>query len=100
MNYFFLRRHGVGKTVPSEYWFEVIENIRAFPHAVQTERHVCVSHSEATGRIIVDELNAQRLAGVIEGMRRFAWWKDGVEYVGTCGTTLERAIKDLETSPC
>ena len=25
-------------------------------------------------------------------MRRYAWWKDGTEYVGTSGTTLAAAI--------
>lgn len=29
--------------------------------------------------------------GMEEGARRFAWWKDGVQYVGTCGKTLEQA---------
>lgn len=33
--------------------------------------------------------------GVIAGMRRFAWWKDGVEYVGSCGTTLKKAVEDV-----
>lgn len=35
-------------------------------------------------------------SGVIEGMRRFAWWKDGIEYVGTCGKTLKQAIDDFK----
>jgi hypothetical protein len=30
--------------------------------------------------------------GYIEGLRAYAWWKDGVEYVGTAGQTLEAAI--------
>lgn len=30
--------------------------------------------------------------GVRDGLRRFAWWKDGVEYVGSCGTTLKEAL--------
>ena len=33
-------------------------------------------------------------AAVIEGMRAYAWWKDGVQYVGTGGKTLELAIED------
>ena len=28
-----------------------------------------------------------------EGVRAWAWWKDGVQYVGTCGTTLARALE-------
>lgn len=37
--------------------------------------------------------------GYYEGMRRgitlYAWWKDGVQYVGTCGRTLEQALKEV-----
>ena len=33
-------------------------------------------------------------AAVIEGMRAYAWWKDGVQYVGTGGKTLALAIED------
>jgi hypothetical protein len=35
--------------------------------------------------------------GIKIGLRQFAWWKDGVEYVGTCGCTLERAIQDVDS---
>jgi exonuclease VII small subunit len=31
----------------------------------------------------------------VQGLRLFAWWKDGVQYVGTCGTTLEKAIQEI-----
>lgn len=34
--------------------------------------------------------------GFEDGLRAFAWWKDGVQYVGTCGTTLTRAIEGIE----
>ncbi len=32
--------------------------------------------------------------GFIKGLREYAWWKDGVQYVGSCGTTLKEAIKE------
>jgi hypothetical protein len=32
------------------------------------------------------------LAGIIDGLVAFSWWKDGEQYVGTCGTTLKQAI--------
>lgn len=35
--------------------------------------------------------------GFIDGLKCFAWWKDGQEYVGTCGTKLEDAIAVVET---
>jgi hypothetical protein len=31
--------------------------------------------------------------GYLEGLRAYAWWKDGVEYVGTCGQTYDAAAK-------
>ena len=33
--------------------------------------------------------------GVKEGLTRYAYWKDGVQYVGTCGTTLIEALQKL-----
>jgi len=35
--------------------------------------------------------------GLRAGVRRFAWWKDGLQYVGTTGTTLSKAIEDITT---
>jgi len=34
--------------------------------------------------------------GIIEGLTRHAWWKDGVQYVGTCGSTLKQAVANVE----
>lgn len=34
--------------------------------------------------------------GMIEGVTRFAWWKDGTQCVGTTGKTLAEAIADIE----
>jgi hypothetical protein len=34
--------------------------------------------------------------GVKEGIWKYAWWKDGVQYVGTSGKTLKEAIADVE----
>jgi hypothetical protein len=30
--------------------------------------------------------------GFQDGIREFAWWKDGVRMVGTCGATLTSAL--------
>ena len=76
-------------------WYEIIRVERAFPMAVETRHCVAVAHTEATGNAIVDELNSQYRDGVIAGMTRFAWWADGRQMVGTCGTTLEQAVKDF-----
>lgn len=34
--------------------------------------------------------------GMIDGVKLFAHWKDGEQFVGTCGRSLKQAIKDLE----
>ena len=34
--------------------------------------------------------------GVRDGIREYAWWKDGTQYVGTCGRTLEYALSHIE----
>lgn len=34
--------------------------------------------------------------GMEDGLRRFVWWKDGAERVGACGTSLRKAICDLD----
>lgn len=34
-------------------------------------------------------------SGIKEGVTMFAHWKDGVQYVGTCGKSLSTAIKEL-----
>ena len=34
--------------------------------------------------------------GIREGLQRYAWWKDGVQYVGSCGRTLQDAYKDVD----
>ena len=33
--------------------------------------------------------------GFINGLKEYAWWKDGVQYVGSCGTTLKKAIEEV-----
>lgn len=33
--------------------------------------------------------------GKREGIRLYAWWKDGKQYVGTTGTTLKEALKEV-----
>lgn len=34
--------------------------------------------------------------GLREGVTLFAWWKDGVQQVGTCGRTLKEAFAKIE----
>ena len=34
--------------------------------------------------------------GIREGIEQYAHWKDGVQYVGTCGTELKVALKRID----
>jgi hypothetical protein len=47
-----------------------------------------------------DEITQLVMASYIQGMeagiRRFAWWEDGRQMVGTCGTSLMTALRDLD----
>lgn len=46
--------------------------------------------------MIQEDLQAIYKQGFIDGMTNFAWWKDGVQFVGTCGKTLKEAIEGIE----
>ena len=39
------------------------------------------------------------LAGLEDGIKRFAYWKDGEQYVGTCGTRLADALTEAMREP-
>lgn len=34
--------------------------------------------------------------GFIDGLTAYAWWKDGVQYFGTTGKTLNEAIEQVK----
>ena len=40
------------------------------------------------------EKSADYYEGLREGIRRFAYWKDGTQYVGTTGKRLDQAIQE------
>jgi hypothetical protein len=35
--------------------------------------------------------------GLREGVEKFAWWKDGTQYVGTTGSVLKSVLEDINT---
>lgn len=49
-----------------------------------------------THKLCSKYLKQAEFDGIVAGMTRFAWWADGEQQVGTCGTTLKQAIADLE----
>lgn len=34
--------------------------------------------------------------GMINGIKLYTWWEDGIQYVGTHKKTLEQAIQEVE----
>lgn len=34
--------------------------------------------------------------GIREGIEQYAHWKDGMQYVGNCGTTLKKALERID----
>ena len=57
-----------------------------------------LSEEGTTGRDLIDSIIYEaKVEGTIEGIRQYAWWKDGVQYVG-CGIyTLHEAIHRVRT---
>ena len=45
---------------------------------------------------IVKGKNRSFIAGYKLGITAYAWWKDGIQYVGTCGDTLQKALKAVQ----
>lgn len=43
-------------------------------------------------------MNKSYKQGFIDGMTAHAHWRDGVQYVGTTGTTLAKAVDQAETT--
>lgn len=43
-----------------------------------------------------DETDEMFWLGVAQGIIAFAYWKDGVQYVGATGRTLEAALEEIE----
>ena len=46
--------------------------------------------NDSTGRI------NEYYNGMREGVRLFAWWKNGEQFVGTTGRTLKQALAGIE----
>jgi len=43
-----------------------------------------------------EDAEVNYLQGMKVALLAFAWWKDGIQYVGTCGTTLTDALAMVE----
>lgn len=53
------------------------------------------SQNEAE-EVVKEQLKEAYLYGVKDGITMFAHWKDGVQYVGSCGLTLKKALEEVD----
>jgi len=51
---------------------------------------------QAANEALQAEVKRQYRKGYEDSLEAYAWWKDGVQYVGSCGTTLKQALKEGE----
>ena len=58
--------------------------------------HTCIELKLLEDNMNKKLLNKAYYAGIREGIEQYAHWKDGVQYVGTCGRTLKDALKDID----
>jgi hypothetical protein len=66
----------------------------------QAPKVLCTCKDEAE-IIGIEEVKKQYqetdyIRGLKAGIRLYAWWKDGLQYVGTCGTTLKHALETID----
>lgn len=58
-----------------------------------------LSHDVEALRRRVSDLEAEKSTayadGFVAGLKEFAYWKDGTQWVGTCGKTLSCAIEEF-----
>jgi len=59
---------------------------------------VALCMSEVEAEQLAAALNASYYDGARHALHRFAWWRDGVEYVGSTGYTLEKAMADVDAA--
>jgi len=67
-------------------------------HLTDAESNLVAECPEKYADYIVQAINSHEKLyrkGYEDGLRDFAWWKDGIQYVG-CGTTLKQALKEAE----
>ena len=71
---------------------DTIRSIRDQLRKAYPDHNVSVSFA-ATG--YPDTLTAYE-RGYLQGLRACVWWKEGMEYVGPCGTTYDEAAERIE----
>ena len=69
------------------------KDIRAAAEEITFSKHDSLDDFRHLVEVVLRrEVERERKEGVIEGITMYAYWNDGVQYVGTCGVQLKHAI--------
>ena|GEM_PF-4705462 len=83
------RRSSITKRLRDDSWRNMVP---PFPVAeLEVWHRLCCDAADEIDALR-DEFKDKFLYAFIAGLTEYAWWKDGTQYVGTCGTTLTQAI--------
>lgn len=76
---------------PNGFWF--CSEHPTCDHVTNTVREAQVK-AQAAVDCVRHECQKSWLEGYLAGLEAYAWWNDGVQYVGSCGKTLADAIAE------
>lgn len=62
----------------------------------EKEYEFAIKKLKAQNVLLMAKVKDAWKAGFTASLHRYTWWKDGVQYVGSCGTTLSKALYDLD----
>lgn len=77
-----------------ESWEEMLDKVEY----IEIIKNGLYSNGREKIKKIVERAKEQEREKWIKGFTYFAWWKDGVQYVGERGTTLKQAIKMVDNN--
>lgn len=60
------------------------------------KEHTKDPYDSAVHELLTTQIDIAFPLGVKEGIRLYAWWKDGIQYVGTTGRTLKEALEEID----
>jgi hypothetical protein len=93
------QEHGKGPSEPSAEALAHARHLRGCNHYLTDFCGTCwqtANTLDAFAAAAVERAVAEaRLEGLEEGITMYAWWRDGQQYVGTCGRTLQEALKEV-----
>ena len=79
--------HKVGSTAVAKQ--KKVHHVNALITKLESDNKALIEQIEQLKQLHQSET----IKAYNEGLSAFAWWKDGIQYVGTCGVLLKDALK-------